>query len=101
MLAGAIRRLAEGQGGFAAVITKGDETSGSLLLQILEKGRFEGLFERMPVSLDSWEWKRLGKESPDIDDYVARRRSNDPDLWLIELDVPEAPRFVAALASTA
>lgn len=101
MLAGAIRRLAEEQGGFAAIVAKGDETSGALLLQILEKGSFSGIFERMPVALGASEWRRIGAEAPGAEDYVARRRRNDPDLWLIELDVPEAPRFIAALASTA
>lgn len=101
MLAGAIRRLAEAQGGFAAVIAKGDETSGTLLLQILEKGRFEGIFERMPVSLGGVEWQKHATDAAESDDYVVRRRRNDPDLWLMELDVPEAPRFIAALASTA
>ena len=27
--------------------------------------------------------------------YVARRRRSDPDLWIIELDIPEAERFAA------
>jgi hypothetical protein len=27
--------------------------------------------------------------------YIARRRRSDPDLWIIELDIPEAERFAA------
>ena len=100
MLAGAIRRLAETQGGFAAVIAKGDETSGTILLQILEKGRFSGVFERMPIAVDRSEWARISVEENDLETYVDRRRRNDPDLWLIELDVPEAPRFIATLSAT-
>lgn len=101
VLVGAIRRLAEGQGGFATVITKGDETSGTVVLQVLEKGSFAGLFERMPVSLDESEWRRLDTEEPEIENYIARRCRTDPDLWLMELNVPEAPRLIAALATTA
>ncbi len=101
MLAGAIRRLAEGEGGFAAVVAKGDETSGSLLLQILEKGEFAGLYERAPLTLDQSQWVRLGTAEEEVGDYFSRRRRNDPDLWLIELDVPNAERFIVALASTA
>ena len=28
-------------------------------------------------------------------DYVERRRRNDPDLWVVELDILDAERFAA------
>jgi hypothetical protein len=31
----------------------------------------------------------------DVGDYCRRRRARDPDLWVIELDSPEAERFTA------
>ena len=34
-------------------------------------------------------------DSGEITDYWMRRRRNDPDLWVVELDIAEAERFVA------
>lgn len=34
-------------------------------------------------------------ESQAITDYWTRRRRNDPDLWVVELDIAQAERFAA------
>jgi len=34
-------------------------------------------------------------ESAALEEYWRNRRRRDPDLWVIELDVPHAERFVA------
>lgn len=99
MLASSFLRLANQAGGFAAVISKGDATSGALLVQILEKGQYFGLFERVLDPLGHYSWSRNGpqeiEKAGEISEYFARRKSRDPDLWLIELDVPDAQRFIA------
>lgn len=99
MLASAFMRLASRDNGFAAVIAKGDPTSGALLLQLLEKGRFFGLFERTLDASGSYSWGRTGPQDIEntelLAEYLERRRSRDPDLWIVELDIPDAERFIA------
>lgn len=99
MLVGALRRRVNAAGGFAAIIAKGDESSGVILIQALEKGRETGLFERVPNFAGGYALMRCGppaEEGPGATaDYLARRRRSDPDLWVVELDIPEAERFAA------
>ena len=99
MLVGALRRRVNAAGGFATILVKGDEISGVILVQTLEKGRESGLFERVSNFAGVYALMRCGpspEEGPDaLADYVARRRRSDPDLWIIELDIPEAERFAA------
>jgi hypothetical protein len=41
------------------------------------------------------------REAPDnhqeFSEYLARRRAQDPDMWLIEVDIADPERFVAGL----
>ena len=99
MLVGVLVRRAAGAGGFAAVIVKGDETSGVILIQALEKGQDRGLFERVADLAGGYRLEPCGPK-PDagpesLTQYIARRRRSDPDLWIIELDIADAERFAA------
>ena len=99
MLIGALRRRVAAAGGFATILVKGDDISGVILVQALEKGRETGLFERVSNFTGGYALMRCGPDPDDgaqaISDYVERRRRSDPDLWVIELDIPEAERFAA------
>ncbi|MFC3443175.1 DUF1491 family protein [Sphingobium rhizovicinum] len=99
MLVGALRRRVAAEGGFATILVKGDEISGVILVQTLEKGQESGLFERVPNLDGGYALMRCGpapEEGPEaMTQYMARRRRSDPDLWVVELDVPEAERFAA------
>lgn len=99
MLVGALRRRVDAAGGFAAIMAKGDEISGVILIQAVEKGREVGLFERVSNFSGGHALMRCGPSPEEgaraMADYVARRRKSDPDLWIIELDIPEAERFAA------
>jgi len=98
MLVGALRRRADAAGGFCTVLAKGDETSGAILLQTLERGQDTGLFERASDYAGGYHLIPCGPEASDpqaTTQYLARRRQSDPDLWIIELDIVEAPRFAA------
>jgi hypothetical protein len=105
ILVSALIRLANQEGGFAAVMGKGDETAGTVLLQLLEKGHFFGLYERMPDLSGHTSWQPIGTQNTENEqktrDYVERRRARDRDLWLLELDVPDAERFIVGLSSIA
>lgn len=90
-------RAVQAEGGFATVIAKGEPDAGTILLVLLEKGGNARLFERMPLPTGVRAWTRV---RPDIDTYQAvgefldRRRSQDPDLWIVELDIPQGERFI-------
>lgn len=105
MLVSALLRLADQHGGFAAVIAKGDPTSGAILVQMLEKGAFFGIYERILDPSGQYLWSRSGPQdienTEEISEYFLRRKARDPDLWLIELDVPDAERFIAEILDKA
>jgi hypothetical protein len=99
MLVGVLVRRCAAAGGFATVLVKGDEISGVILIQALEKGRELGLLERVSDFAEGYNLARCGPD-PDkgpeaMAQYLARRRSADPDLWVVELDIPDAERFAA------
>lgn len=99
MLVGALRRRVNQAGGFATILVKGDDISGVILVQALEKGCFVGLFERVPNLEGRYALMRCGPAPQEgaeaLDQYIARRRRSDPDLWMVELDIPNAERFAA------
>lgn len=99
MLVGALTRRASTAGGFVTVLVKGDETSGIILLQALEKGQDIGLFERVSDYQGGYRLTRCGPAAAEGDEalsqYIARRRRSDPDLWIVELDIADAERFAA------
>jgi hypothetical protein len=99
VLASALIRRVQAEGGHAAVLSKGDETSGSLLLVCAERGRIISLRERLLAGDRGYQWADVtpseAGELPDFGDYLNRRSSRDPDLWIIELDIPNAERFAA------
>jgi hypothetical protein len=103
VLAGALIRKAEGEGGFGAVLAKGDATAGSILVILLEKGGNPRLFERLLQPGGAYSWQESGSqrvENPtEVPDFIARRRRFDPDLWVLELDIPSSERFAAEMNS--
>ena len=103
MLVSGLIRQAEAHGGFAAVLRKGDRTAGSILLVRREKGQNPALFERFPSIDGPASWTQVTMEDTEIEqkisDYLVRRTARDPDIWILELDVPSAERFTDILAS--
>ncbi|WP_294171273.1 DUF1491 family protein [uncultured Sphingomonas sp.] len=96
-------RLAEAHGGFGMVLHKGDESRGSLLLVILERGRQTSLLERSLGADGVYDWTVTGPREIDsalATQYVARRSHSDPDCWVIELDIPHSERFIAETIGT-
>lgn len=101
VMASALIRKAECDGGFGAVLAKGDPTAGSILVILLEKGTDPRLFERLLQPDGAYAWidgGSLSLEDPrQVPEFIARRRRFDPDLWIIELDIPSAERFAAEM----
>lgn len=101
LFVGGLIRKAESEGGFGAVLAKGDETAGSLLVILNEKGRKQRFLERVLQPDGRYLWQNmLGQISDKEEEFsrlLSRRRAVDPDLWLIELDVASAERFAAEM----
>ena len=62
----ALIRQVNAEGGFAAVLAKGERDAGTILVVLAHNGGNPRLFERMP------------------------------DLWIVELDVAKGERFIGA-----
>lgn len=97
----AIRRLAESMGGFATVLGRGERDAGAIAIVLHGRDRPSRLYERLPTIAGDRAFE-LTLEAPEgnpgqFEDRLRKRRASDPDLWLIEVDVPEWERFVAAL----
>jgi hypothetical protein len=104
MRVAALLRLARAADGFPAVLARGDETAGAILVVMREKGRNPVAFERLMSSDGCYRWGRISPDDMtqeiDFNSFIQRRRQRDPDLWLIELDVADATRFVDEILSS-
>ncbi len=98
-LVSALIRRVNGAGGFATVLHKGDATGGIILVQLLDRGRFGTLLERMTDLAGRQTMVPCGPrgdvQPSEISDYISKRRRADPDLWLVELDIADGERFAA------
>lgn len=96
LLVAAMLRQANDSGGFGVVRARGDESFGTILVAASEAG--ETLFLERGLGPDGATAlieSRPGAQDDSPDDYWKRRRARDPDLWVIELDVPAVKRLVA------
>lgn len=97
LLVSALIRRVEAAGGHGAVLSKGDPTSGAILLAIADRGRMVRMLERALGFDGGYHWTPAGPTDFDepgvLGDYVARRRRSDPDIWVVELDAAEAERI--------
>jgi hypothetical protein len=93
-----VRRVAN-EGGNAVVVAKGDATAGSILLICLDKGVRTAFRERLLGVDGGYNWAEVGPppdaDYAEVESWVLRRRARDPDLWVVELDIPNAERFAA------
>ena len=98
-IAGIIRSV-QAAGGFATVIEKGERDAGTILILTIENGRNARLWERMPQLDGTRVFEVTKSQDPEklheINEYLARRRAQDSDIWILELDIADPERFVAA-----
>lgn len=92
------RRAVEAAGGFATVLHSGDREAGSVLLLTIENGGNPRLWERLP-SLDGQRSftlisTQVIENQQETTTYLERRAQQDPDLWIVELDIPKPERFI-------
>lgn len=96
---GGLIRAVSAAGGFATVIAKGERDAGTILVICCGKGRNAAAYERMPQPDGSRQWTLSRIQDPEnpheFSEYCDRRKAQDSDLWILELDVPDAERFIA------
>jgi len=86
-------RRVSAAGGHGAVLSRGDPTAGAILLVLADRGVTRRRLERGRTPDGGYGWIASGPKVIDepaaLTDYLARRRRNDPDLWVVELDAPD------------
>ena len=94
-------RLAETNGGSAMVLSKGERDAGTILIVTMYRSEDARLYERMP-QLDGTrsfvQTKEQDPENPvEFNDYISRMQKQDPDSWIIELDIANPQQFIDLL----
>jgi len=99
-IAGLIRAV-QSEGGFATVLNKGERDAGTLMIICCENGTKLRAYERMPQLDGSRGWvlsKEQDVENPyEFTEFCERRKRQDSDLWILELDIANAERFIGML----
>ena len=101
LVVSAILRQVSADGGTGVILAKGDPDAGSYVLLLRDRGGTLKLVERQPSADFSFKWQVTREETAEnereIYEYCNRRRDQDADLWLVELQIDNAERFVAEL----
>jgi hypothetical protein len=98
LLVNALVRRVNAEGGSAMVLARGDAEAGGILVLALERGANPHFYERGLGRSGTPELIEAGPSAATDEsatDYWRRRRSRDPDLWVVELDIADAQRFTA------
>jgi hypothetical protein len=94
----ALIRRAQVSGAFAAVVKRGDETAGSLLLKLNTLDGQAVVF--IPgFDLDGQRvWRRHCGEGRTVeaeaDQYIQKALTRDPDLWVVEIEDTQGRSFL-------
>lgn len=94
VLVSAMLRRVNDAGGFGTVLAKGDPQAGAILVVAREPAGAIRLLER-GIQPDGRAGLIDSTPSDEPESYWRRRRSRDPDLWVIELDIADSERFAA------
>lgn len=97
-------RRVQAAGGNAVLVRRGDREAGAILILLADRGETIGVVERFPRPDGRYGWELIPREKielkQNINDYVRRRSDTDSDMWVIDLDIPQAERFAAELTAT-
>lgn len=97
--AGALIRRAELGGAFAVVAQRGDPDAGAVLVKVatldgrarLYAPALDAQGEQVFLDLSAGS---LGDSEAAVDAYARKRRANDPDLWVIEIEDKAGRHFL-------
>ena len=101
VLVSALLRRAEAEGGFGAVLAKGDPTAGAIAVILAERGSGPRLLERLLQPDGSYAWQEIGRRRWQTTRNSRRCSSGAaesiPISGLLELDIASAERFAAEM----
>jgi hypothetical protein len=90
----ALIRRVNAAGDFATVLNRGDAVAGSIVIVHRGRGGDTRALQRVLGGDGQYTW-RAAAAGVEVDSWLQRQRNFDPDLWIIELDTPDAARFIA------
>ncbi|MBI1339505.1 DUF1491 family protein [bacterium] len=86
----ALIRRAELQGAFALVAARGDAERGDAVVKVVQAGGLARVYVRAPGWGEEDCFDALPEDGPapeaDIEALVQRRREQDRDLWVVEIE---------------
>lgn len=95
---GALIRRVHAAGDTAVVVAKGDATAGAVLLVHRRRNGLTTVWSAVPQATGQRAWRPTAEQNGDdlekIEEYLARQRRYDPDLWIVELNIEELARFI-------
>ena len=98
--AAALIRRVSADGGFAAILRRGDADRGTLLLIVNSRGTYVTCLQRtLDFALGTYGWSQSGpkreESSEALRKFLDEQARFDADMWQIELDVAQPERFIA------
>ncbi|MET4898458.1 DUF1491 family protein [Sphingomonadaceae bacterium jetA1] len=90
----ALLRRMNDHGGMGMVLARGDPHAGGVLVVVVDPDGRERILER-GLGLNGATTLIDSTPREGVTGYWRRRRSRDPDLWVVELSGAEAERFAA------
>lgn len=91
----ALIRRVNTAGGFGTVLALGDDEAGAIAVVARDAGE-EVLRAAVLGAGGRYEFAEMAR-GLDVMAWIERARRRDPDLWVIELDIPQAGQFVAEM----
>lgn len=91
----ALIRRVNSAGGFATVLARGDDEAGAIAVVTRDAGK-EALRAAVLGMAGRYEFAELARGA-EVPAWIERACRRDPDLWVIELDIPQAGQFVAEM----
>jgi hypothetical protein len=95
----ALIRRVNAAGDFATVLNRGDAVAGSIAIVHRGRGGVTNALQRVLGSDGKYDWT-VAASDDEVDSWLKRQLNYDPDLWIIELDTPDAARFIAESTSS-